>query len=419
MPCSQDEATGPSAPRALRVLYIHPIGVFGGSSRSLLELIDELPPDAVQPRVLTARGNFAPLLARRGVETIIAAGIARFDNTRFGRYQGRRWLLLMRELYLLPGTLLAVRRAYKAWPEVDIIHVNEITAVPAWWYARRLFGRPVVVHVRSVQENHPTRRRTQWMTRLLRGGCEQVIAIDETVRESLPEGIPAEIVHNVFSVERASRDVSFEARLDALPIGGFRVGFVGNFLGMKGLLDLVEAIGLCRARGVDVRVLVVGANPRRMKRGMSSWLLGKAGFMRDLEAETMARADTLRVRDRVHLLGFNEAIGSIYGRIDAICFPSHLEAIGRPVLEAAFFGKPSIVAISAPRPDTLVDGVTGIAFPPGDIPALADAIERLAVDRQQLLSMGVAARELATQNFDAKTNAEKILAIYRRLAAAR
>jgi glycosyltransferase involved in cell wall biosynthesis len=416
MPYSQDEAAGPSAPRALRVLYIHPIGVFGGSSRSLLELIDELPPEAVQPRVLTARGNFAPLLARRGVETVIAAGIARLDNTRFGWYRGRRWLLLMRELYLLPGTLLAVRRAHKAWPEVDIIHVNEITAVPAWWYARRLFGRPVVVHVRSVQENHPTRRRTRWMTKLLRGGCEQVIAIDETVRESLPDGIRAEIVHNVFSVERASRDASIEARLDALPAGGFRVGFVGNFLGMKGLLDLVEAIGLCQTRGIDVHVLVLGANPRKMKRGMS-WLLGKAGFIRDLEAETMARADTLRVRDRVHLLGFSEAIGSIYERIDAICFPSHLEAIGRPVLEAAFFGKPSIVAISAPRPDTLVDGVTGIAFPPGDIPALADAIEKLAVDRQQLLSMGAAARELATRNFDAKTNADKVLAIYRRLAA--
>lgn len=416
MPCSQDEATGPSAPRALRVLYIHPIGVFGGSSRSLLELIDAFPAQAIQPRVLTARGNFAPLLERRGVETVIARGIARFDNTRFGWYRGRRWLLLLREAYLLPGTLLAVRRACKTWPEVDVIHVNEVTAVPAWWYARRLLGRPVVVHVRSVQQNLSSLRRTRWLTQLLRGSCEQVIAIDETVRESLPDGISAEIVHNAFSVERASRDASLEARLDALPATAFRVGFVGNFLGMKGLIDLIEAIGLCQARGVDVHVLVLGANPRRMKRGLS-WLLGKAGFSRDLEAETMARAETLRVRDRVHLLGFSEAISSVYERIDAICFPSHLEAIGRPVLEAAFFGKPSIVAISAPRPDTLEDGVTGIAFPPGDIPALADAIEKLAVDRQRLLSMGAAAQELATRNFDAKTNAAKVLAIYRRLAA--
>jgi glycogen(starch) synthase len=64
-----------------------------------------------------------------------------------------------------------------------------------------------------------------------------------------------------------------------------------------------------------------------------------------------------------------------------------------------------------------VDGVTGLAFLPGDIPALADAIEKLAADRQLLLSMGAAARALATRNFDAKTNAAKVLSIYRRLTA--
>jgi len=412
---SDDQPAGPAKDsRALRILYIHPIGVFGGSSRSLLELISSLPADVVEPRVLTAAGNFAPMLCARGIEVITASGFSRFDNTLFSAYRGWRWLLLLRELYLLPGTLMAVWRAYRAWPDIDLIHVNEITAIPSWLLARRLFRKPVVMHVRSVLTASPASRRVRWIGRLLQSQCEQVIAIDETVRASLQDPARAMVVHNVFSTARAASDPQVEAMLNRISATALRVGFVGNFLEMKGILDLVEAVGLCVARGLDIQLIMVGGNTRHMTRS-TAWLLRKARFARDVESGVSARVDALGISARVHTIGFTEAIGSVYRNIDVLCFPSHLDAVGRPVIEAAFYGKPSIVAITNPKPDTFVDGVTGLAVPAADVPALASAIERLARAPEQVQAMGRAALDLAQRNFDPEINARRVLDVYRRL----
>ena len=42
------------------VLYLHRVGSFGGSSRSLLEFVTSFPEQAVVARVVTKRGNVAP-----------------------------------------------------------------------------------------------------------------------------------------------------------------------------------------------------------------------------------------------------------------------------------------------------------------------------------------------------------------------
>ena len=101
--------------------------------------------------------------------------------------------------------------------------------------------------------------------------------------------------------------------------------------------------------------------------------------------------------------------------MDVLCFPSHLDAPGRPVFEAAFFSVPSIVAVRKPRADTLVNGVTGIAVTPRDAVALADAIERLARNPSEARRLGGAARAMAERTFDVRSNAAQLLEVYRRV----
>jgi glycosyltransferase involved in cell wall biosynthesis len=98
-----------------------------------------------------------------------------------------------------------------------------------------------------------------------------------------------------------------------------------------------------------------------------------------------------------------------------VCFPSHLDAIGRPVIEAAWFSLPSIAAVGEPRADTFVPGETGIPVPARDPQALAQAILHLCANRQELKRMGAAARELAERNFDSRKNAAAVLEVYRRI----
>src|SRR3954471_20869402 len=100
----------------LRVLYIHPIGAFGGASRSLLELVRSFPKGSVEPHIIVPRGSAADVFERNGLAVMRVRGISRFDTTRYGYYRGLRWLILLRELLFWPGTLCALWRAKGRWP---------------------------------------------------------------------------------------------------------------------------------------------------------------------------------------------------------------------------------------------------------------------------------------------------------------
>ncbi|MCW5632663.1 MAG: glycosyltransferase family 4 protein [Rubrivivax sp.] len=400
--------------KPLRVLYLHMIGPFGGSSRSLFEVVRAFPAGAVQAHFLTQRGTATPFFAQLG-EVEEVWGMARLDHTRAGHYRGLRWLVALRELAYLPVTLAGLLRARRRFGEVDVVHVNDITGGIVLWLARRIFAAPVLLHVRAVVNEDRTLARTRWLHRLLEKQAACVVAIDETVRASLPSNLAVQVIHNTFAPARAAgSDPAFEVRLGQLRPGSFKVGFVGNLLRVKGILDLLEATRLLRSRGVDVEVLIVGDDARD-SRGLRARILRTLSLAQDVRAEAEAFLRRHDLQDCVHLLGFTREIALAYRKMDVLCFPSHLDAPGRPVFEAAFFGVPSIVALREPRADTLVHDVTGLAVAAHAPQALAEAIERLARDPAARQRMGEAARRLAERNFDAQHNAGRLLALYERI----
>jgi glycosyltransferase involved in cell wall biosynthesis len=401
----------------LKVLYLHLIGPFGGASRSLFEAVRAFPPGAVQAHFVTQRGGVEPYFALLG-EVEAARGMAKFDHTQYSHYRGARWLVALRELAFLPFTFAALRRARARWGRrFDLIHLNEFTGLPALWMARRLFGAPAVVHVRSVVHDDARLLRTRWLHRWLRREAAALVAIDENVRASLPARMPVEVIHNAFAPALASGgDAAFEARLGALRPGSFKVGFVGNLLLVKGILDLVEAARHLAERGVDVEFLIVGDDVQP-SRGLKASLLKRVGLAQNVRADVERALDAYALRGRFHLLGFTREIARAYAHMDVLCFPSHYDAPGRPIFEAAFFGVPSIVAVRHPRADTLVHQVTGLAVDPRAPEQLADAIERLAGDREAARHMGLAAREMAERNFGVRHNAARLLDLYRRVVS--
>lgn len=392
------------------------IGAFGGASRSLTEAVSAFPPGTIGAHFITARGSVEAFFTQLGpVET--ARGISQFDNTRYSYYRGLRWLVVLREIAYLPATVLALRRARRRWGNFDLIHINEFTGIVPWWLARRLFGSPVVVHVRSVARADNRSLRTRFVTWMLRRQAAGVIAIDETVRASLPADLPVSVIHNAFTPHRVTADAPPLTVPKGLRPGWFCVGFVGNLLKVKGIHELVAAAAIVRDRGLDVEFVIVGddASPSG---GIKSRILRRLGFGQNVKAEVLAEVDRLGLGDRFHMLGFTQRISEAYGLMDVLCFPSHFDAPGRPVFEAAFAGKPAIVCLSEPKADTLVDGTTGLAVPARDPAALANAIERVCQDRALAHRMGAAASEMAHRTFDPQRNAAELLALYRRITAA-
>jgi glycosyltransferase involved in cell wall biosynthesis len=404
---------------ALEVLYVHHAGTFGGASRSLLELIEGFPPGSVKPRLLTQRGAVAAIFRSRGVEVIESAGISRFDHTRFSHYRGRRWLLLAREVFYLPFTLAALLRARSKWRAIDVVHVNEVVALPAILLAKCVLRRPIVVHVRSVQQARAGGLRGRLVSGVLRRHADAVIAIDETVRRSLPADVAAEVIHNAYTPRARAVPASGAAPL--LPPrkpGVLRVAMVGNPLAFKGVREFVAAARLCRERGLPAEFVLAGAggSPRT---GLLHRVLKAAGFVHDAAGELHDTVARDGLQQSVTLLPFTQDIDAIYANVDVLCFPSYLDAAGRPVFEAAFWRVPSIVAVREPQPDTLVDRETGLCIAPGDPAAIADAVAYFCARPDEAARMGEAAQRLALANFDARRNASRVLEVYRRVLSAK
>jgi glycosyltransferase involved in cell wall biosynthesis len=245
-----------------------------------------------------------------------------------------------------------------------------------------------------------------------------VVAIDETVRKSLPPGIAAEVVHNAHSPAPDKADASAARPLPPRRPGLLRVAMVGSPLAFKGVREFVEAARLCRDQGLAVEFLMVGIGTGR-KSGMLERLLRAAGFTHNAGEEVRRLVAEHGLSGIVHLLDFTPDIDRVYADIDVLCFPSHLDAAGRPVFEAAFWKVPSIVAVRDPQPDTMVHRETGLCIGPGDPSAIAEAIAYFSRNPPEVARMGEAARRLALENFDSRKNAARVLEIYRRVLAAR
>jgi glycosyltransferase involved in cell wall biosynthesis len=320
----------------------------------------------------------------------------------------------LREILNIPATIAAIRNAHRQWPDIDLIHINEFTGIFPMWIAKRMYQVPVVVHVRSVARNDDRSWRTTWVNSFLRRNASAIIAIDETVRQSLPADLDVEVIHNAFTPKPiADPDPAFRTAMARTRPGSLKVGFVGNLLKVKGILDLVEAARILKDGGVDVEYVIIGDDARSSKT-MLARILSLIGINQNIRAEVEERLQSYDLAKDFHLVGFMSDIAQAYRSMDVLCFPSHYNAPGRPVFEAAFSAIPSIVAVTNPTKDTLIDGETALAVPPHDPKRLAAAISTLANDRDRSRKMGLAAFELAKINFSVDQNALKLYAVFRR-----
>lgn len=318
----------------------------------------------------------------------------------------------MRELAFVIPTLIALRTAKQKWRSVDIVHVNEITAIPVAILSKYFFSTPIVMHVRSMQWPMANGLLGKLLKYLVHRYVDQLVAIDSTVRDSLPKDLSVEIVHNGFPSPDSLRakPVSGTSRLFSKE-NPLRVGCVGVLLKLKGVYEFVEAAHQCNQASLAVEFILVGENPRNL-RGIKGYLFKRLGFAADTSAELNAMIIKYNLQNQVKIIGFTHDVKSIYDSIDLLCFPSHLNACGRPVFEAAFSRVPSIVALENPQEDTILHGKTGICIPAKDSKAIADAVTFFYSNPDELERMGEAAYQLAKKNFDIDLNAKKMIDIY-------
>ena len=391
----------------MRVLYLHPAGTFGGASKSLIELYLAAKKGGIEACVITPKGSAANAFRDADMNVIKTVGLSQFDHTRFGYYRNFRWLILLRELCFLPIAFFALLHTKKTQNRFDLVHVNEITLLPTAIMAKWIFRLPMVFHVRSLQYINIASLRSRWVFWVLRKYAAAVICIDETVRASIPQDLPSVVIHNGIDVGQIAK-----IKDKAQPRKHAAVGIAGCFQRSKGIYEFLAAARiLLKDRDRDVQFILAGENARQAT-GLKKWAYKKMGFAEDVLAEAKQYVKENGMEKQVTFAGFIKDVREFYLHLDVLCFPSHLNACGRPVFEAAFFGIPSIVAIKNPVEDALIHNVTGLAIEEPEPSLLADAIDRLLLDNTFRLTLGKQAKDWANRLFSIKNSADQLLEIY-------
>lgn len=97
---------------------------------------------------------------------------------------------------------------------------------------------------------------------------------------------------------------------------------------------------------------------------------------------------------------------------DIFCLPSYREGFGTVVIEAAATGLPAVASRIYGITDAVVEGVTGLLHPPGDVGAIEAVLARLLAEPAKRLAMGDAARERALAEFSQAESSRELMAFY-------
>lgn len=135
-----------------------------------------------------------------------------------------------------------------------------------------------------------------------------------------------------------------------------------------------------------------------------------AGPDRGLGVELREDARLLGLADRVEFAGHvvRENLAALYRGAACLVFPSRYEGFGLPVLEAMASGTPVVATRSSSIPEVAGDAAILVD---GDADELASAIERAVLERDRLVSAGLARAE----QFSWAETARRTAAVYREL----
>jgi len=171
--------------------------------------------------------------------------------------------------------------------------------------------------------------------------------------------------------------------------------FLGRLNLDKGVLDLAHAFSVLGADSNSAHLLFVGVD--------------EGG----LEAEV--RKICVECQGQIHFAGYTKVPEYYMSAADVFCLPSYREGFGSVVIEAGACGLPSIGSQIYGITDSIVDGETGLLFPPGEIGTLQKHMAKFVSNSHLCQSMGKRAMERAHGLFSSGLITNELMKYYQGL----
>jgi glycosyltransferase involved in cell wall biosynthesis len=264
----------------------------------------------------------------------------------------------------------------------DELNHPSLLGLNHWLRSRVRYPILAIVHHLRCSEARPVWQNAiyRWLERHYLSSVDGFIFNSQTTKASVEAVLgkpkPAVVAHpggDRIQLDLTDNQISSRAR----GLGPLRILFVGSLIPRKGLHTLLD--GLSRIPRYAWQLEIVGslevdrAYARAVRRQvLEMGLTDRVAFSGPLSDSEL----TLRLRQS-----------------QLFCVPSSYEGFGIVYLEAMGAGLTAIASTAGAADEIITHGRDGFLVPPDDAVALAQCVDTLSRDREQLARMSLAARE--------------------------
>ena len=201
-----------------------------------------------------------------------------------------------------------------------------------------------------------------------------------------------------------------------------RLLFVGRLSPEKGLHILLEAFKILAGSCPQVRLEIVGPEGSApidfiVNRSDEKSIRSLAAYYKGNYLSQLKKMIPVKLADRVTFTGFvpHDQLINYYDRADILVNPAMSESFGRSLIEAMACALPVVASHVGGMPDIVEDERTGLLVDANDAVALAEALQRLATDRELRQSLGRAGRQRVIERYSWNQVAAMLLRQYQRV----
>ncbi len=206
---------------------------------------------------------------------------------------------------------------------------------------------------------------------------------------------PVEVIHNFFAPRPPRRSREEVRRELGVADNAVMILHSSNLRPVKRIDLLLETVARVRPHDAFKLVVLAGGNFEPFVKDVQRL---------DLTGRVIVRENVNEIEDYLQAA-------------DLGLFTSETESFCLSILEAMYFGYPSVARRAGGIPEVVEDNVSGLLVPSDDPDALARAVESLIQEPKRRMAMGQAAQRRARERFSAEVIVPHYEALYRRVCA--
>ena len=390
-----DHSPAKGEKKPLRVMLFDHTAQLGGGEIALIEMVTAFDRAKVTPIVVVASEGPLPERMRQIAETHVLpldADVVQARKDDLGSGISAVLKQVSKSLAYIVRLARFIRNNH-----IDLVHTNSLKADILGGLAAKLARRPLIWHLRDRIEDdylprpvvHTFRALAEILPDFIIGNSKATLDTLQLTDNVPTEAVASGVDLSTFVIDTSSHAVSKDT---------MDVGIIGRLCEWKGQHIFLRAAAQITREFPQARFKIIGAP-----------LFGEEEYAESLRT----LSNSLRLNDVVDFMGFRSDVRQLIQKLDLVVHASTTgEPLGQVILQGMAAGKPVIATNGGGVPEIMIDGVTGILVPMGDVDAMAAAMRRILSSSKIAHDMGEHGRRHVEIRYTIQATTQNVETIY-------